>query len=224
MEINCCYLFYIDQSEKLSDSFYSSFLQQLPIRFQKEIHEYKHWQAAQNSLLGKIILQYAFKKLELSYTLDAIKIGMKDRPFLESTIDFNISHSGNIIMVGLMQQAKIGVDVEKHRPIKIDLFKKYFSDFEWDFIQLSKDKNAAFFNIWTMKESAIKCDGRGVEILSKTYLENNHQHKIKCDGNEFYYQAIFLEDDYTACVCSSKKYSIEIKKLTLNDLSIVFDK
>ena len=102
---NCCYLFYIEQSEQISDVIYNDFLLQLPEHFQKEITAYKHWQSAQNSLLGKIILLFALKKIGLSYSLNDLKIGKKDRPFLDATFDFNISHLFSIILIYIFHNA-----------------------------------------------------------------------------------------------------------------------
>lgn len=215
MENNLCYFFYIDQSEKITDDIYNDFLLQLPEHFQKEINEYKHWQSAQNSLLGKIILQYVFKKLQLSFTLHDIRIGKKDRPFLVKKIDFNISHSGSIIIVGLIVNAKIGVDIEKHRTINLPLFKKYFDEEEWNYIDNHSNKLNVFFDYWVIKESAIKHDGRGVEILSKTKIQPP---KIYCDGNELFYQQLNIHDNYSCAVCSETDFQIIKEEVSLNDL------
>ena len=215
MKNNCCYLFYIEQSEQISETVFNDFLLQLPEYFQKEIKEYKHWQSAQNSLLGKIILQYAFKKLQFSFTLNDIKIGKKDKPFLNATFDFNISHSGNIIVVALINYAKIGVDVEKHRSINLPLFKKYFDKDEWQSIEQNSEPLKTFFDCWTIKESAIKHDGRGVEILSKTKIQAP---KIYCDTTELFYQQLKIHDDYSCAVCSETDFQILKEEVFLNDL------
>ena len=167
MKNNCCYLFYIEQSEQISETVFNDFLQQVSLDFQKEIAAYKHWQSAQNSLLGKIILLFALKKLGLSFSLNDLKIGKKDRPFLYATFDFNIYHSVNIIAVALIKYAKFVVDVEKHRSINLPLFKKYFDKDEWQSIEQNSEPLKTFFDYWTIKESAIKHDGRGVEFYRK---------------------------------------------------------
>lgn len=215
MENNCCYLFYIDQAERISDEYFNSFLLQLPEQFQNEIKEYKHWQSAQNSLLGKMVLQFALKKLELSYSLHDIKLGIKDRPLLDAAIDFNTSHSGDFIVVGLIKHAKIGVDIEKHRSINLPLFKKYFDEEEWKAIESSSSKQQAFFDYWTIKESAIKHDGRGVEILSKTKIRSP---KIYCDATELNYQQLELHNDYSCAICSETNFQIIKQEIKLQDL------
>jgi len=218
MENNCCYLFYLLQPEKIPKDLFDKLLAQLPENFQAEINQYKHWQSAQASLFGKIVLQYAFKELELPFTLHAIKIGAKDKPFLDGEIDFNISHSGDAIVVGIIQQAKTGVDVEKHRTINLPLFKKYFDEEEWNFIENSNDALKAFFDYWTIKESAIKHDGRGVEILSKTKIRTT---KIYCDNNELYYKQLKIHDNYSCAVCSEIDFEIKTQNVSLEEISFV---
>ena len=94
---------------------------QLPDLFQQDINAYKHWQSAQASLLGKILLQNAFQQLAINYTLHDIKIGTKDRPFINEQIDFNISHSGDYVIVAISDFSKVGIDIEKHRILKMNV-------------------------------------------------------------------------------------------------------
>jgi phosphopantetheinyl transferase len=47
---------------------------------------------------------------------------------------------------------------------------RYFDKMECMNIDLSENPQKAFFDFWSLKESAIKCDGRGVEILSDTHV------------------------------------------------------
>jgi hypothetical protein len=53
---NTIHIFYYNQTEKLSDEIFQQFLLQLPDSLQQDIIDYKHWQSAQASLLGKILL------------------------------------------------------------------------------------------------------------------------------------------------------------------------
>ncbi len=218
MEDNYCYLFYLQVEELLSDPLFTSFFQQIPPSFQAEIIQYKNKKSAQASLLGKIVLQYALNTLSLSYTLHDVKIGEKERPYLDGSIDFNISHSSSIILLGICQRMRIGVDIEKHREINVDLFKKYFSEAEWNAIGKAEHPASVFFDIWTMKESAIKCDGRGVEILSQTYVEDFHSNKIRCAENYYYYQPISITEKFSACICTPEKLNVEIRAIRLEEL------
>ena len=219
MTNNIIHIFYFKQTEQLSAADFNFFLKQLPEIFQNDIKAFKHRQSAEASLLGKIILQYAFQRLDLRYSLFDIQIGHKDRPIINNEIDFNISHSGDFVGCAITQSAKVGFDIEKHRKIELNLFRKYFDEKEWSEIQSATNKENSFFDLWTLKESAIKCDGRGVEVLSKThkqFADNN----IICDTTVFYYRQLLIEDNYSCAVCSNKLFSLNTRQLSLKDLHI----
>jgi 4'-phosphopantetheinyl transferase len=218
---NIVHIFYIHQAEKLSDIVFQQFLLQLPIFFQTNIKAYKHWQSAQASLVGKMILKYALQQLQISATLHDIKISSIERPYINEEIDFNISHSGDYIICAISLTAKVGIDIEKHRKINIDLFKKYFSDDERSEIQNASIPQQAFFDLWAIKESAIKCDGRGVEILSKTHKKYGSYHQIQCDLNNLYYQPFMLLPQYSACVCSTHLFQTHLTQLSISDLQLL---
>ena len=217
---NTISIFYIHTSEVLEVDLFQQLLLQLPNKFKNEIIAYKHQKSAQNSLIGKLLLKYGFKKLALEYTLHDIQIGHKDRPYINDKIDFNIAHSGEYVIGAIAQNSRVGIDIEKHRNIKVDLFTKYFNEEEWYEIQSANSKEDAFFNLWTIKESAIKYDGRGVEMLSKTHkiYNNNNLQLVICDNKIVNYLKIDIAANYDCCVCSDININVSIKELTVTDL------
>jgi 4'-phosphopantetheinyl transferase len=91
------------------------------------------------------------------------------KPYVNnSSVFFNLSHSGNIALVAISLCEDVGIDIEYWRTIdNIDgLVKRNFSDTEkrqW----LSVDKEQQeekFFNLWSCKESFIKATGRGLGL------------------------------------------------------------
>lgn len=217
---NIVHIFYIHQAEKLSDIVFQQFLLQLPIFFQTNIKAYKHWQSAQASLVGKMILKYALQLLQISPTLHDIKISSKERPYINEEIDFNISHSGDYIICAISLTEKVGIDIEKHRVLTQDIAGKYFTPAEQQFIAQSNNPQAAFFDLWAIKESAIKCDGRGVEILKETQIipPISRQGCAKCHQITSYYEQLQISDGYSTAVCSSADFEVAVAQLLLTDL------
>ena len=212
-------IYYIKYREKLEENTFKEFLVLLPAFLQAEIKAYKHWESAQASLLGKMLLLYGMKKMQLDFSLDDIIVGYKDRPYIHKDFDFNISHSGEFVMVAISKGAKVGIDIEKHRKLEVALFRKYFNDHEWNRIEQAADPLRAFFELWAIKESAIKCDGRGVEVLSQTHIHSNVTKRIViCDAKEFYFQLIQLAAHYACSVCSDKEIEVRLEELTIPDL------
>ena len=82
---------------------------------------------------------------------------------------FNISHSNDLIVVAISKNGTIGVDVENIKERKnIDgLIDFCFNEEEIKYIKLDDDEDAIssrFFELWTLKESYMKADGKGLAI------------------------------------------------------------
>jgi 4'-phosphopantetheinyl transferase len=83
------------------------------------------------------------------------------RPFIANTnIDFNISHSGDYLVVAVSRCQQVGVDIEicNQNTDVIGLGKIVFSDYEQNIVGNSTNN---FFTIWTKKEALIKACGTG---------------------------------------------------------------
>jgi len=106
------------------------------------------------------------KELTFSYS-------EKEKPGLSGSyagrgIEFNVSHSGVVALLGFARGREIGVDVEQ---IRTDfeaeaIANRFFSPQERE--QLSAfppaEKHAAFFRCWTRKEAYIKATGAGLSL------------------------------------------------------------
>lgn len=79
---------------------------------------------------------------------------------------FNVAHSGDLAVIGLTEQDRLGVDVERIRELQdIDsLAQRVFSRPELDVFHALPDpsKTQAFFNCWTRKEALVKAVGDGL--------------------------------------------------------------
>lgn len=98
------------------------------------------------------------------------KHGPFGKPELEpkSTLRFNLSHSGELALLGVTLEHEIGVDVEALRPIpeadsiaRINFSAKEFAAF----CRLEQQQKLfSFFNCWTRKEAFIKAHGAGLRM------------------------------------------------------------
>lgn len=77
-------------------------------------------------------------------------------------VEFNISHSGDYALIGV-NRYKIGVDIEKIKPNRNfkGLADAVLSEDEkaWVF---ECDTVQRFYQLWTLKEARLKCDGDGI--------------------------------------------------------------
>ncbi|GAB1858452.1 4'-phosphopantetheinyl transferase superfamily protein [Flavobacteriaceae bacterium MHTCC 0001] len=85
-----------------------------------------------------------------------------------SNLNFNVSHSGELIVIGFVNHIDIGVDVEfiKTDFDVLDIVDHYFSKAEIDALyQLPKlEQTEAFYRGWTRKEAFIKAKGKGLSL------------------------------------------------------------
>jgi 4'-phosphopantetheinyl transferase len=99
------------------------------------------------------------------------------KPFLDSKVHFNYSHSGSYILFGLSNMVPIGVDIETKNAEKsfLKLAKKYFSEVENIYIlntdNLEEQKNR-FQHLWSLKEAYFKSADLKINSLNtKNYFD-----------------------------------------------------
>jgi 4'-phosphopantetheinyl transferase len=87
-------------------------------------------------------------------------------------VQFNLSHSADVALIGFAEDCEIGVDVEKIRPITdaLDIAGRFFSAEERaELMSLPEsEQQRAFFRCWTRKEAYLKAtgDGLGTDLAS----------------------------------------------------------
>jgi len=89
-------------------------------------------------------------------------ISTNKKPAAEG-IEFNISHSGNCLLITFSPSA-VGIDIETiNRSFKFEtLLNECFSVEEIDFINSGEDKLLFFYTLWTRKEALLKATGEGL--------------------------------------------------------------
>jgi 4'-phosphopantetheinyl transferase len=100
------------------------------------------------------------------------------KPFLKTAagmapLQFNLSHSEDLVAVALVEQRAIGVDVEYIRPV-LDLnsvAEDNYTPGEFSSMRevAGEARKALFFRYWTRKESYIKAVGKGLSIPLNTF-------------------------------------------------------
>ncbi|MFC1668393.1 4'-phosphopantetheinyl transferase family protein [Chlamydiota bacterium] len=131
-------------------------------------------------------------------------------------IRFNLSHSHEMALVGVLIEVPIGIDIE-YLPKETDvdgLAKRFFSSQEYE--QLSKIPNSikqeAFFRIWTLKEAYLKATGEGIAGLESVEVMcavESPPEFVKINGSSEESQrwsvySLKPEEDYIASVVVKK--------------------
>jgi 4'-phosphopantetheinyl transferase len=83
-------------------------------------------------------------------------------------IEFNVSHTDGLVVMGITRERAVGVDVENVRTglADVGIADSYFAPQEVAALRvLPREKqNQRFFEYWTLKESYIKARGMGLSI------------------------------------------------------------
>jgi 4'-phosphopantetheinyl transferase len=112
-------------------------------------------------VLRRILSHY----LSISPEKIEFAVGEHGKPFVRDTdVHFNLSHSGDCVLIGVTLNNPIGVDVEcvRQKPDYMALAKRFFCPAEFLAIQLSEKPIEAFYRCWTRKEAFLKATGLGL--------------------------------------------------------------
>jgi len=83
-------------------------------------------------------------------------------------IHFNVSHSGDHLVIAISSTCNVGVDIECVKPAReyLNIAKSFFAPTEYDLLLSlnESDKAIGFYKIWSLKESYIKAKSQGLSI------------------------------------------------------------
>jgi phosphopantetheinyl transferase len=115
-------------------------------------------------------------------------------------VNFNISHSRDLLVIAISDQSQIGIDVEYFDP-RINprqASSVAFSPAEIEFLKNKKYLAPIFFEIWTCKEAILKATGAGFSYPSNRFsvisagsqsimpwIKSEITHEKKCDLYRF---------------------------------------
>ncbi|EJQ37426.1 phosphopantetheine-protein transferase domain protein [Bacillus cereus BAG5X1-1] len=189
------------------------------------------------TLIGELLIRTLInKRFKLSNKDIIMGKNQYGKPYFKYNprYNFNISHSENFVVCAI-DDKPIGIDIEKIKHIEYEeIAKNFFSKTEYNYITQGdlKCQIGNFYEIWTLKESVVKCSGRGLSMPLKSFsVEIGSDKNIKVIFNSngeknLYSLALFdIDTEYKMAVCSlSKKSSSSIKMLDQNSLINDFHK
>lgn len=100
-----------------------------------------------------------------------LRYGPKGKPALsrpDTDLAFNLAHSGEHLVVAVGRGQRLGVDIERSRPVHEarSIAHRFFSRQETERLEALSDADYmhGFFRCWTRKEALIKAVGEGVFV------------------------------------------------------------
>lgn len=142
-----------------------------------DINEHRRAATIKNERLHRrFVASYGMLREILSQILGqpphAIRIQRTEhgKPYLADfpEVAFNLSHTGDTMIIAIGRNCRLGVDIEtcRPRPSLPALVAKCFAEVEAAWWQALPDsaKNREFYQCWTRKEAFVKATGRGIGL------------------------------------------------------------
>lgn len=127
---------------------------------------------------------------------------------------FNVSHSDEMIILG-MCDIDIGVDIEHIKKDISSQMKRFIaSDDEFEYIS-DEEK---FYEIWTNKESLMKCKGIGI-VDKVSNIPGLPINGIRTLDNEIYMSKTIKLDDYLISICIKSDEPFEVEQINITTLT-----
>ena len=138
-------------------------------------------------------------------------------------MQFNASHSGDLVALAFARDTAVGIDVECRRRLHdvVALAQRYFSEEELTIVRSSSDPADAFFTIWTAKEAIVKASGKGIatsDLHGFTVPFRQRQLLPVIDGWSVAAVDPPLDGYYAAVAARSKEHQINSRVITATAL------
>lgn len=162
-------------------------------------------------LLSKALYQNGYDV----FNLKDLQYSEAGRPyFKDSPFDFNISHTENCAAVVFSKDCRVGIDIEKIKEIDFSDFTNFFTMEQWEDINNAKDKYRKFYYYWTLIESGVKADGRGLSLITDKNIKLL-KGELFIGNTKWFYNHFDFDPAISCCIVTGRKNtSQEIIKIT----------
>ena len=176
------------------------------------------------SLFAEILLRYGLKK---NFSIEGAQIQFETneygKPHLKenSHIHFNVSHSGDWVICAISSKP-VGVDVEQMKERNIDIAERFYAEEEYESLLACENVSELFFKYWTLKESYVKAEGKGMSISFNSFAFHIGDEitltveKEICTKYQF--QVYKIAEDFEVATCSMEPIEGKFQIISLTDI------
>jgi 4'-phosphopantetheinyl transferase len=171
----------------------------------------------QRCIAGRILLLKCLKKYSIPSTaLNDMITNRYGKLYLPTQLNFNISHSGRIAICAATQaMGDIGIDIEKIIGVDFDDFKDALNSESFSKIQSAADPTEQFYKTWTAIESAMKADGRGMQLAASEIVPDFQKNVASIGGKKWYLYQLFIDSNYACHLATDiKEPKINLEQIT----------
>lgn len=130
------------------------------------------------------------------------------KPFLaDGTLEFNVSHSRDRLLIAVTAGRAVGVDIEFRRSgLNMEsIAKRWFAPAEQKFFRSLENPADGFFEIWAKKEAYVKALGLGIYKELNTFAVPTGEKPFSANiGNDaqWFFKTLEIDSGYAAAVVS----------------------
>ena len=172
------------------------------------------------SLAVELLIRKACEDFGINYLEEEIVFNENGKPsFKSSSYFFNTSHSGNYALC-VISDVEVGCDIEEIKEYKAKVADRCFTLKEKEYLKVSSNKDELFYRFWTLKESFMKCIGKGfAKPMNSFELDTKNEDIVIKDENNY----SFIEqkhNNYRISVClltkEKEKYNLVTSLIQYN--------
>lgn len=192
----------------------------------KKVLALRRPQDQRRSLGAGLILRYGLAALGYSEQDMGIANDAKGKPHCTHMphVQFNLSHSGAVVLGGFAVGCAVGVDVEQYSPMEyLALAKRFFHPSEYEcLVQETPAQQARqFFRIWTRRESCLKAVGCGLTVQPASLSVVSDSTSTVLNGIHWHIREYPAPDGYALAVCTQSPSSWRLPEWLHSDMLIV---
>ncbi len=200
-------------TEDMEKTRFNELLEFVDAEKKDRIGRFLRYEDAQRALLADLLIRNVLcRKLKVPNSCINFDKNEYGKPFLKNYtgVHFNISHSYAWVVCAVSDEP-VGIDIEKIKPMDLDIAKRFFSKDEYESLVSKNDYEQlqGFFEFWSLKESYIKAWGKGLSVPLDSFTIRIDLQDIKVltdnEYNNCFFRQYDIDKDYKMAVCSEKK-------------------
>lgn len=194
---------YTQISDTYTTGQWQKWLALLPTPMQQQNRRFVQWKDRLRHLFGKLLLRDMLMAAGFGPDcLAQLYYNEFNRPYISEAVDFNLSHSGDIVICAFTKTGKIGIDVEQVAPVDFSDFDNVMTPEQWQRIHAAPDAQRMFFTCWAIKESMIKAESSGMSLpLLQIHINGNY---VYYKDRIWHVRELPLHPDYCTWLCSDR--------------------
>jgi phosphopantetheinyl transferase len=182
------------------------------------------------SLLGRVMARRA---VEICCDVPLSKIQLTNTPRGQPRVMLNsgaarpgvsISHSKATIAVALSACGRIGIDLERLRPMSSSVVTRVFASDDAGYLRslCGRQQEYAFARLWTVAEACAKARGIGLEMLLNRMGPLGHEHEGIYEGDLRWATGLLYGNEAAAIACDRLRPTVgciqRAPEMTLDEL------